>query len=102
MIFVLGLTVLYMHVHMMFSKKTTDTNYITAQIVYNSGNLCLATWIVKGLGNPIKWINLFIALKCRKLDIIFLQETHLPEQESQKSCKDWFGHVFYSTDSSFK
>lgn len=52
------------------------------------------------MGNPIKKKKVLISLRCRKLDIVFLQETHLPEQESQKLCKDWVGHVFYSTGSS--
>lgn len=39
-------------------------------------------------------------IKSKKVDIVFLQETHLSPQESDKLCRDWVGQVFFSCGSS--
>ena len=39
-------------------------------------------------------------LKNKNYDVVFLQETHMSKEESEKLCTGWVGHVFYSTGSS--
>ena len=39
-------------------------------------------------------------LKNKNYDVVFLQETHISKEESQKLCAGWVGHVFYSIGSS--
>lgn len=60
----------------------------------------LSTWNVKGLGNPIKRKKIMTSLKRNNYDVVFLQESHMSSEESEKLCRGWVGHVFYSTGSS--
>ncbi len=63
-------------------------------------NLCISTWNVNGLGQPIKRKKIFSILKSKQYDIVFLQETHLSAEESDKLRKDWVSQVFFSVGSS--
>ena len=55
-----------------------------------------ATLNVNGLGNTAKRKNVFNFLREKKVNIIFLQETHrVMEIEKQWSC-EWNGEVLYS------
>ena len=63
-------------------------------------NLCISTWSVKGLGHPIKRKKIFSVLRSKHFDVVFLQETHLSAEESEKMCRDWVSHVYYSVGSS--
>ena len=58
------------------------------------------TWNVNGPWNPIKRKKVMNSLKSNKYDVVFLQETHMSPQKSDKLCVGWVGHVFYSAGSS--
>uniref|UniRef100_A0A3B4ZHM5 exodeoxyribonuclease III n=1 Tax=Stegastes partitus TaxID=144197 RepID=A0A3B4ZHM5_9TELE len=64
------------------------------------GLIRLSTWNVNGLGNPIKRKKVMTMLKNKNHDVVFLQETHMSKEESEKLCVGWVGHVFYSIGSS--
>ena len=64
------------------------------------GSIHLSTWNVNGLGNPIKKKKVMTMLRSKKYDVVFLQETHLSIEESEKLRRGWVGHVFYSIGSS--
>lgn len=51
---------------------------------------------VNGLNNPIKRQRVMSKLKKEKAQIIYLQETHLTDQESEKLKKFGFMNTFYS------
>ena len=66
----------------------------------HKNQLCLATWNVKGLGNPIKRKKVMLSLKSKKYDIVFMQECHMSVGESQKLRGDWVGWVYCSPGTS--
>nr|AAD02930.1 reverse transcriptase [Oryzias latipes] len=63
-------------------------------------NVKLLTLNINGLHNPVKRWKTLSKLKQDKAEIVFLQETHLPEAEHLKLNKMGFKHVFYSSHSS--
>ena len=52
---------------------------------------------VNGLGNPIKRSKVMAILKKEKADIIFMQETHLSQQEHEKLKRFGFKNTFYNS-----
>ena len=48
---------------------------------------------VNGLNGPIKRKKILSYIKKMKVNIAFLQETHLTEIEHQKLKRDWVGNV---------
>lgn len=48
------------------------------------GLMCLSTWNVYGIGNPVERKKVMTMLKNKKYDVVFLQETHMSEEESEK------------------
>lgn len=64
----------------------------------NSVKFC--TYNVKGIHHPIKRKKLLSFLKKDKVQIAFLQETHLIDKEHIKLKRDWVGQVYYSSFSS--
>lgn len=58
------------------------------------------SWNIKGANLAIKRKKLLLYLKQKKVDICFLQETHLNNEESTKLQRDWVGKIFYSAYSS--
>lgn len=64
----------------------------------NSIKLC--TFNVKGIHHPIKRKKILSFLKKDKIQIAFLQETHLVDKEHIKLKRDWVGQVYYSSFSS--
>lgn len=59
-------------------------------------DLKIASWNLKGLNNVIKKKKILIYLKSSKVDIAFVQETHLNMKESLKLRFSWVGKVFSS------
>lgn len=64
------------------------------------GLMRLSTWNVNGLGIPVKRKKVMTMLKNKNYDVVFLQETQMSKEESEKLCAGWVGHVFYSIGSS--
>uniref|UniRef100_A0A3Q1GA52 exodeoxyribonuclease III n=1 Tax=Acanthochromis polyacanthus TaxID=80966 RepID=A0A3Q1GA52_9TELE len=64
------------------------------------GFLHILSWNVKGANETVKGRKLLLYLKHKKVDICFLQETHLCDEESNKLQRDWVGRVFFSANSS--
>lgn len=54
---------------------------------------------VNGLGNPVKRAKITTKLKKEKMQINFLQETHLTKAEHEKLKKFGFKNTFYSSHS---
>ncbi len=52
---------------------------------------------VNGLNGPIKRKRVLAHLKKLKIDIAFIQETHLTPPEHRKLKRDWIGHVISSS-----
>lgn len=52
---------------------------------------------VNGLNGPIKRKRVLMYLKKLKIDIAFVQETHLTPLEHRKLKRDWIGHVISSS-----
>ena len=67
-----------------------------------SSMLNVITFNVRGLGNPIKRKRVLTFLKKGKIDIAFLQETHLSNEEHKKLKRDWVGQVYFSSFTSKK
>lgn len=55
------------------------------------------TFNVKGLNNPIKRKRVYSYLKNLKADIVYLQESHLSDNEHKKLKREWVGQVFASS-----
>lgn len=61
------------------------------------GSIRFTSWNVRGLGGPIKRARVFSHLRNLKLEVIFLQETHLRVCDHTRLCKPWIGQVFHSS-----
>lgn len=66
----------------------------------NSAYVKVVSWNINGCGNPMKRKKVLLYLKHKQVDIAFIQETHLLDEEAKKFKKDWVGHVYYSSFSS--
>ena len=64
----------------------------------NSIRFC--TYNVKGIHHPIKRKKILTFLKKDKVQIAFLQETHLVDKEHMKLKRDWVSQAYYSSFSS--
>lgn len=62
----------------------------------------ICTWNVKGSNNPMKRKAILNSLKKDKIQIAFLQETHLSDNEHNKYLREWVGQVYYSSYSTSK
>ena len=60
-------------------------------------HLNCVSWNVKGINTPIKRNY----LKKLSTSIAFIQETHLTDVEHLKLRRDWVGHVFFSSFTSY-
>ena len=58
-------------------------------------NLSLMTWNVRGMRNKKKRDTIFRILKLNKVDIVFLQETYLLEEDMSSIDKQWGGTIHY-------
>lgn len=58
------------------------------------------SWNINGSGNPVKRRTVFSYLKTNKVDIAFVQETHLNEGEAQNLKTSWVKYILYSSFSS--
>lgn len=54
------------------------------------------TWNCKGLNGTIKRCNILAHLKKLDMDICFLQETHLKNQDHNRLRNKWIGQIFHS------
>lgn len=60
-------------------------------------NLKVASWNVNGLNNPVKRSKVMTKIKRENSKVIFLQETHLSQNEHEKLKKFGYRNIFYST-----
>ena len=57
----------------------------------------IQSWNVNGINNPIKRSKIVAKLKREKINIVFLQETHLSAIEHEKFKKIGFRNTFFSS-----
>lgn len=60
-------------------------------------NIKLVSLNVNGMNNPVKRSKVLAKLKKEKAQVLFLQETHLPQQEHEKLKRFGFRNTFYSS-----
>lgn len=61
-----------------------------------NSNLTFVSWNVKGLNHPVKRKKVFSRLRQLRSGVIFLQETHLKDQDHWRLKKCWSGQYFHS------
>lgn len=54
------------------------------------------SWNCKGLNNVVKRGNILSHLKTLEMDVGFLQETHLRDQDHRRLRANWIGQVYHS------
>lgn len=62
----------------------------------------ISTWNIRGSNNVKKRKSVLNSLKKDKIQIGFLQETHLTDEEHKKYHREWFGQIFFSSHSTSK
>ena len=62
-----------------------------------SNDIRVVSLNVNGLNNPIKRSKVLAKFKKEKMQVIYLQETHLTKQEHEKFRKLGYNNIFYST-----
>lgn len=67
-----------------------------ADLNITQGSIRFASWNVKGSNKVIKLNRIMSHLQHLKVDIAFLQETHLCTSEVPKLKRGWVGHLFHS------
>ena len=55
------------------------------------------SWNINGCGNPAKRKKILTYLKHKQADIVFVQESHLKDEEALKFKRGWVGQVFSSS-----
>ncbi len=60
-------------------------------------NLTVVSWNVNGLNSPVKRSKVRTKLRRENNKIVFLQETHLSQNEHEKLKKFGYKNTFYST-----
>lgn len=60
-------------------------------------SVSLVSLNVNGLNNPIKRSKVILKMRKLKAQIIFMQETHLSQEEHEKLKKFGYRNTFYST-----
>ncbi len=60
----------------------------------------VGTWNIRGSNNVVKRKAVLNSLKRAKIQIAFLQETHLNDEEHRKYLREWIGLVYFSSYSS--
>lgn len=73
---------------------TTDYTMLAKTIPHNL--VKFVTWNCKGLNGAIKRGYILAHLKKLDMDICFLQETHLKNQDHNRLCNNWIGPIFHS------
>lgn len=64
--------------------------------ITGEGLVQFATWNAKGLNSAVTRSWVLTRLKKLKVDIVFLQETHLRNQDHDYLHKGWVGQVYHS------
>lgn len=72
----------------------TKNNILDSSCHKNLGKIIF--WNCKGLNRPIKRGNVLTHLKKLEMDIGFLQETHLRDQDHKRLRTKWIGQIFHS------
>lgn len=62
--------------------------------------LKISSWNVRGLNKLVKLKQVLDRIKQMKIDILFLQETHLLKDDTSRVSKRWPGQVFSASYSS--
>ena len=63
----------------------------------DSSTIKLCSWNVHGMQSPVKQKKVLNFLKREKVQIAFIQETHLSNEEHQRLKRDWVSQIFYSS-----
>lgn len=63
----------------------------------DSSTIKLCSWNIHGIQSPVKQKKVLNFLKREKVQIAFIQETHLSNEEHQRLKRDWVGKIFYSS-----
>uniref|UniRef100_A0A673ATC2 Endonuclease/exonuclease/phosphatase domain-containing protein n=1 Tax=Sphaeramia orbicularis TaxID=375764 RepID=A0A673ATC2_9TELE len=62
----------------------------------------ISIWNFQSSNNMAKRKSVINSLKRNKIQIAYLQETHLNVEEHKKYCREWVGHIFFSSHSTSK
>ena len=65
-------------------------------------NIKFCTWNIKGSNNVVKRKAVLNHLKKENVQVAFLQETHLNEEEHKKCLREWVGQVYFTSYSTNK
>ena len=65
-------------------------------------NIKFCTWNIKGSNNVVKRKAILNHLKKENVQVTFLQETHLNEEEHRKYLREWVGQVYFTSYSTNK
>lgn len=60
-------------------------------------SISLVSLNVNGLNNPIKRSKIILKMRKLKAQVVFMQETHLSQEEHEKLKKFGFRNTYYST-----
>uniref|UniRef100_A0A3Q3FF70 exodeoxyribonuclease III n=1 Tax=Labrus bergylta TaxID=56723 RepID=A0A3Q3FF70_9LABR len=62
----------------------------------------ICTWNIRGSNNVVKRKSVLNSLIKEKIQVTFLQETHLTDEEHKKYLREWVGQVHFSSYSTNK
>lgn len=77
---------------LLWSTKYSYTDHMCAAIAYK-----FLSWNTNGLNQLAKWRKVLSFLRKHKIDVVYLQESHLTDTEHCKLGKQWQGQIFYSS-----
>uniref|UniRef100_H2MR45 Reverse transcriptase domain-containing protein n=1 Tax=Oryzias latipes TaxID=8090 RepID=H2MR45_ORYLA len=77
-----------------------ERQHIVDQKMSGVNSIKFCSFNVKGIHHPIKRKKILSSLKKEKVQVAFLQETHLVDKEHMKLKRDWVGQAHYASFSS--